>query len=35
VVVGCLVVFLVLAVWGYKPARGMALRAQAEARSEA
>jgi ABC-2 type transport system permease protein len=31
VVVGCLLVFVVLAVWGYKPARGMELRPRAAA----
>jgi len=35
VVVACLVVFVLLAVWGYKPARGMALKPQAESRSDA
>jgi len=35
VVVACLFVFLLLAVWGYKPARGMSLRPQAESRSDA
>jgi ABC-2 type transport system permease protein len=32
VVVGCLFLSVLLAVWGYKPARGMALRQQGEAR---
>jgi ABC-2 type transport system permease protein len=29
IVLGCLVVFVLLAVWGYKPSRGMELRARA------
>jgi ABC-2 type transport system permease protein len=35
VVAACLLAFLVLAIWGYKPARGMALKEFAEARAEA
>jgi ABC-2 type transport system permease protein len=32
IVLGCLILFLLLAIWGYKPARGMALRVQTEGR---
>jgi hypothetical protein len=31
VVLGCLAVFLILAVWGYKPAYGLELRQRAPA----